>query len=328
MSNTLNILPFYSSVEQQNHRKDYAFGEVFQLVTPINNILPFQIVRPTSNAPITTAEIYDRKDNLVQSVLPEILDSGLFITSYADYQIINYSGLFAMDIDLDEGFYYLKLSDNLDTWYSELFNMVRNTDQFLKIEYWDVDNLAYNGGELQYLPGFKFDLYLPTQLGRPEYIFEEESTKRDGYTFIQKQVSYKTYRFNFIASEYICDALRVAVLSDNLRIINKGQVYLPDSFLITPTWQDGGFYAAVEAEFTAETILKKVGQKEQSTNPGIDFILVSDGQTDELIVGVYVTDSSEEWVDIQAFPPFEITGQVDQLSYGGITYPVSLGEVQ
>ena len=49
-------------------------------------------------------------------------------------------------------------------------------------------------------------------------------------------------------------------MSDNVIITNKGDEYSADTFLITPKWQEGGFLAAVEAEFQCDTVIKKIGR--------------------------------------------------------------------
>jgi len=146
------------------------------------------------------------------------------------------------------------------TTYSEVFTIVRSVDDFLKIEYSDLESLEIPGGLVDYSTNFKFNLYLKTQLGRPEYPIEEQVENRDGYTFIEKQVSEKTFKFNFLAPEYLLDAMRLIRMSDNVVITSKGETYDVDTFLITPKWEDGGYLASVEAEFQCDTVIKKIGR--------------------------------------------------------------------
>jgi hypothetical protein len=42
-NNNYSVLPFYTDIKEQNHRKPYAFGEVYALFALVNQILPFQI---------------------------------------------------------------------------------------------------------------------------------------------------------------------------------------------------------------------------------------------------------------------------------------------
>ena len=44
-NNNLSVLPFYTDINQQNHRLSYAFGAIYPLIAPANILLPFQIMR-------------------------------------------------------------------------------------------------------------------------------------------------------------------------------------------------------------------------------------------------------------------------------------------
>jgi hypothetical protein len=107
-------------------------------------------------------------------------------------------------------------------------------------------------------------------LARPDYNFEEEGEDRDGYFFPAKQISEKVYRFNFIAPEYLLDAMRLIRMSDHVVITCKGETYTADSFLLSPTWEDQGDLAGVDAEFETATVVKKIGRGELVTTKG-DF---------------------------------------------------------
>lgn len=45
-NNNLSVLPFYSSIEQQNARKWWVYGRIYPLFTPAMFMLPFQVMRP------------------------------------------------------------------------------------------------------------------------------------------------------------------------------------------------------------------------------------------------------------------------------------------
>ena len=47
-NNNYSVLPFYTDIKEQNHRKPYAFGEVYALFALVNQILPFQIDVPAA----------------------------------------------------------------------------------------------------------------------------------------------------------------------------------------------------------------------------------------------------------------------------------------
>jgi hypothetical protein len=271
-NNNLSILPFYSSLSKLNHRKDYAFGEVFPLITPDRMILPFQFSRPHV-ADVNFAIAIDKLDgSFHQEVTTYLKDGGMQIKQFPSlgYDLIINPGALPIPVDIPEGQYVCHYVDwngpniNNDL-YSEVFTMVRNVDDYLSIEYKDVDDLYYTDGHLDFSSGFAFKIYLPTQVGRPDYEFDEQVDKRDGYQFIEKQISEKTYKFNFVAPEFLLDALRVVRMMDVVTIKSKGETYKVDQFLMTPKWQDGGYLAAVEVEFQCDTIIKKIGRG--YTNP-------------------------------------------------------------
>ena len=174
-NNNLSVLPFYDSVEKQNHRKDYAFGDIFSLLTPDRKILPFQIIRPHAGSGINSVVLRNVDGSSFLNITAEILATGLKINSYASsgYDIILYDGILPMPITTPEGLYYLEIHSNT-VFYSEVFNIVRNLDSCLKIVYSDEESLLFEGGMIDYTGIFKFNIYLPTQLGRPDYEFEEQ----------------------------------------------------------------------------------------------------------------------------------------------------------
>lgn len=259
-NNNLSVLPFYTDISKQNHRKDYAFGEVFPLLTPDRSVLPFQFIRATKGNAISYVRLKKLDGSTFLTITSQMLETGLSINRYESlgYDVIMYRGILPMTITTPEGQYYVEISDG-SIYYSDVFTIVRKLDDCLKIEYRDLESLVFENGRIDYTNAFKFNVYLQTQLGRPDYPFEEQVEDRDGETFVEKQISEKTFKFNFLAPEYLCDAMRIIRMSDDVTVRNKGDVYDVDNFLITPKWQDGGYLAAVETEFQCNTILKKIG---------------------------------------------------------------------
>ena len=89
-------------------------------------------------------------------------------------------------------------SDNGGIWtyYSEVFCFDNVTKDCLELEYWnETGNFAVKNGVIAFPSDFHFKLLLKCEIGKPEYNFEEESTKRLGYIFVESQVSKKTYKF-------------------------------------------------------------------------------------------------------------------------------------
>lgn len=271
-NNNISVLPFYTDLQKQNHRKDYAFGVVFPLYTPDRKILPFQIMRAHRGNSVTQVLLRDLDGNMVADITSQLNSNGLTVKDYNQYgyDVITYPGKLLITTETPEGRYYIEITDGIETWYSDIFTIVRSMDQFLRIRYKDYNSLVSDSLIIDFSDNFYFDLYLPTQIGRPDYEFEEQVDKREGYQFVEKQISEKSYKFNFIAPEYLLDAMRIIRMMDMVEIYSKGDSYTVDQFLMTPKWQEGGFLASVECEFQCGTVIKKTGRSLPSQNVG-DF---------------------------------------------------------
>lgn len=260
-NNNFSVLPFYTSIEQQNARKWWMYGKVYPLFTPAGFLLPFQIMRDHRSNTISVFRIYTKDGQLVGDYSARISEMGFAIKSFTSYDVIVFSGQLPILTQFDNGQYYAELGDGIQTWYSETFTVVNDISGYLKLEWWDVEDFIMDAGVIVYTePAFKNVLYLCSDIAKPEYDFSEDIIERDGYTFPVKQVSEKRYRFSFLASEYLLDVLRFVRMADYARITKDGQTWHDlDTFLISPEWEDNGDVAVVDAEFTTATVAKKNG---------------------------------------------------------------------
>ncbi len=277
-NNNLSVLPWYTSIEQQNARKWWVYNRVYPLFTPAMFMLPFQILRTHwDGTTISSFRVYTKTGVLVGDFTQAILDAGITIKPFTSfgYDVIVFGGQTPVFTQFANGQYYATISDGLQTWYSEMFTVVNDIEPYLKIVWWDNEDFTMDAGTIVYTnPAFKNVLYLQSDLAKPEYQFEEEGETRDGYFFPTKQISEKRYRFNFLASEYLLDVMRFIRMADFAEIEYHGQRYSLDTFLITPEWEDNGDVAAVEAVFDTATVAKKIGLgyiKAQRGNFNDDF---------------------------------------------------------
>lgn len=273
-NNNLSVLPFYIDINEQNHRKSYAYGAIYPLFAQANMLLPFQIIRPTRANNITLVALHDKNGNQIALLKQKMDDAGLQIVAFPQYgyDVIIYPANLPLAINQPDGIYYLRISDGVQTWYSDMFTAVSDVSGYLKLEWWDVEDLVFSAGRIVYNdPKFVNRLYLCTELGKPEYPFEEEGEERDGFFFPEKQISEKTYKCTITAPEYLCDVMRLIRMADYVRVTDKyGRVYDVDTFLMTPSWLTQGDLASVEIEFQTDTVVKKVGKGYVFTNKG-DF---------------------------------------------------------
>lgn len=273
-NNNLSVLPFYIDINEQNHRKSYAYGAIYQLFAQADRLLPFQIIRETRDDNDLSVVLYDKTGKQIADITTEMLETGLQIVRFQSfgYDVIVYPANLPLAINQPDGIYYLRISDGVQTWYSDMFTAVSDVSGYLKLEWWDVEDLVFSAGRIVYNdPKFVNRLYLCTELGKPEYPFEEEGEERDGFYFPEKQISEKTYKCTITAPEYLCDVMRLIRMADYVRVTDKyGRVYNVDTFLMTPSWLTQGDLASVEIEFQTDTVVKKIGKGYVFANKG-DF---------------------------------------------------------
>lgn len=268
-NNNLSVLPFYRSIEEQAHRRSYAYGEKFPLYTPLGQVPPFQIFRPHSAAALSAVTLYSADGEALGGIYTDMVAAGLSIQSYAvdGYDIIRYSPIFTTGITTEEGQYYITVSTNDGTvYYSDVFTVVGDMSGYIQLQWWDLEDLVMDGCRIAYTDtsgnlNYRNTLWLPTQLGKPDYEFDEQGEQRDGLFFPEKMLSWKKYKCTILASEYLCDVMRFIRLSDIINVIDQyGNQYHCDTFLITPKWEVQGNLASVEIEFTCDTVAKKIGK--------------------------------------------------------------------
>lgn len=259
VNNNISPLPFYDNIALQNHRKDYAFGQVYPLITYSNRLLPFQVVLATGTS-VSWVRLYNFNTGDYIDITASINENGLAIKSYSSFKLLKYPGNLPIVEIKNEGFYYLAISiSGLGVIYSDVFTVTNRIDDCLLLEYYNSYNFELKNGVVDFSDNFRFKCYLNTQVGKPEYNFEEEATERMGYIFVESQVSKKIYKFTFVAPEYLCDALRIVRLCDTKQITSKLQVYDLTTFNMEPEWEDQGDLASVECEFETDTVIANIG---------------------------------------------------------------------
>ena len=254
LNNSFNILPWYDSLEKQSSKKWYTFGQSWPLLCPKGTILPFQFVcealEVTSNIQavnVNTNEITDL------GVAPSVIQGS---QPNSTYYIVKLASVAVPALSV--GTYYLRFKTSLGYLYSEEIAVIDDSNECIKVQYWNEDTLNFASGEINFADDFKFEFYIRSTIGKPEYEFEEELTKRLGYKFIESQTSNKVYKFAFVAPEYICDAMRLIRLCDYVKLTTKFDSYNALSFAYEPKWQDQGDLAAVDVEFDTDCIIQKL----------------------------------------------------------------------
>lgn len=273
-NNNYSVLPFYTDIDMQFRYLTYSYGAIFPLFCPKNMYPCFQIVLPEGSTLPTTSDItmfLMAKDGTQVKQMP--ISTDLHTTSIdangVTRNIIWESGETehtSASYILPIGQYYIKLVDasNNTTYYSDFITIVDSVADYLKIEWRNLDNLIGDSAIILYKTPtltYRNVVWLPTQLGKPEYQFEEEGENRDGHFFPTKQVSYKKYKAVFEACEYLLDVMRLIRLADIVTVTDPyGTQFQADTFLITPQWLEQGDLASVTLEMTSNTVVKRCGR--------------------------------------------------------------------
>lgn len=276
----LSPLKFYDSVAKQCHRKSYAHGHIAPLITKLQFIPPFQFVIPevlyTAGSNLGSAYLVDvQTDQRVSANLAtKLIETGFKIIDCEGYKVAIYPGHLPIQLEKEGQFYLELISSQGLVWkyYSEVFCLTNSTYNCLEIEYWnETGNFRLKNGVIAFPDNFHFKLLLDSEVGKPEYNFEEEGTRRLGYNFIESQVSKKIYRFNTILPEFICDAMRIIRLCDNKVIRCNEDEYDALTFEMSVDWQTQGDLASVTCEFETDNIIANFGGFRRDSLRGGDY---------------------------------------------------------
>lgn len=264
VNNNISPLPFYATAAEQDRFKDYAFGSIYPLCCHRNYLLPFYLFVPID---YSLTSFYVRAlDNTKTYTFsgPALQDMGFAEIAISEtYKAIYFPAKVPLSIyageDLPIGQAVIVLNFTGALFTSEVLTLCDNVDNLLKLEYSNSYPLEFKHGLLDFNSGNnKLYLYLPTQLGKPEYVFEEEATERGGYTFIELQTSKKIYKCTFVAPEYLCDALRIAYLCDNKVVTSKNKAYDLIHYNMEVEWQEQGNLAEVTLELETDNVINNI----------------------------------------------------------------------
>lgn len=295
--NNFSPLAFREKSMKATYKKWYAYGKEFALPFSTTELPPFQFT--VANLPSfdpTTVEV-----SLVDEATGTRVATGIKIKvdSMDGYGSVLYvspgSNVYAKSIE--PGVYRAEFTiPGGETYVSTpicVTEGIETNTNFVKLEYWNDEKLAYPNGFVTTGTDndFKFQMYIPTTFFKPKYEFEEEITKRAGYKFLELQTCNKVFGFNFLAPEYICDALRLVRLSDYIRFTHDGEYYNALNFEYNPDWQDNGYLAAIECQFETDTIIQKLPSFNRRDRESFYNALLADIETPILFspdtVGLY-----------------------------------------
>lgn len=254
--NNYQILPFYNSLDEQERNRSYISGD-YMLIGDVRRLIPFQVIVDDDTAVVVklcnSTGCVDITSRLYAAGLKISVSDGVYYLIWGEMLITQ--------LNITEGVYWLQITQSGKDYYSERIRLVNNPfEKYIRVQFWQADNFIAAGQKIVYDGTYASAVYIDAEIGKPDYPFEEVVTKRDGYEFVEKQISEKIYRFTFLAPEYLCDALRVVRMHDYVRIAYKFWEWDVDKILFTPKWLDEGDLAQMDVEFHTDTIVKKTGK--------------------------------------------------------------------
>lgn len=271
----ISPLPFYDSVAEQFENHPCAFGVNYPLLCGIDEPLNFLFY--TDDDPNVTSidhVILTRIGYGDIDVSNDFKQKGLVMYD-ADVQgqvgsFIRFEPNQSFDYEFPAvGLYYLRIDvkekegETIHPYFSEIFCVTDNLNNAIKITYTSPVNLSTPFGDIPFrhndVGDFSFKVWLNALIGKPEYTFEEVETNRTGYSFLERCTSKKTYQFNVIVPEYLCDALRLIKLCPDVEIVHRGKTYEPTSFDMNVSWEEQGDLASLRATFDTDNVITAIG---------------------------------------------------------------------
>ena len=275
-NNNLSSIPFYRSVAEQDFKKWYAYGEHTPLKVSRTKLLPFFFFHAgaTSSPSVSSVSFYNEcgdsvsvsttYTNAIKNAISSYVNNGGVTFFFSDT---------SSNMSLPKGFHYLRIGVSVGGtttyYYSELFQICEDATllmECIKVKWYDSEDVQISGGGVipfahQAHTYYYNQMFLSSDIGMPEYSFTEEGEDRDGHFFPVKQISEKVYKMKFVATESMCDCLRLACQSDVVKITDHNdKVYDVEHLEMNVTWLDGGFFAEVEISFETDTVVKKIGK--------------------------------------------------------------------
>lgn len=168
------------------------------------------------------------------------------------------------DVVLPIGTYYLHITINNVDYYSEPFEWIDDVSSLVYIRYRRTKPIVDTRNYIDFMSnGVEkyFKMYVQSEIMMPEFVDNEENVENDGYTFVEKIVSYKTHKFTCPMTEWYADAIRMVRHCNDITIMQNGEVYDVEYFAAPKiSWDNSNHFCIVECGFNTDTIIQTNGE--------------------------------------------------------------------
>ncbi len=266
-------LRLYENRLHQNQNREGVYKRDFNLYCPVKYLLPFQIKRVAGIKSITSIKVVNNKTNVATDILSSLATGEIEKLAFQNFDYLIHYGQAEHTATISAGEYYLKITDDTTTWYSEVITFVdfdkddiRNSCIKTKIEYWDkynVGDIFYRTYQFASSKQYKNIVYLDIPTGRPEWDAEIEGDEDgEGQLVPETLTREKEYLLQGVFPEYMLDALTMLPLHLSV----NSQIYITTEYGYTakinkidigkPEWigGDGGSGRLAKMDFNFITV--------------------------------------------------------------------------
>ena len=176
-------------------------------------------------------------------------------------------GIQVSDNTLPTGDYYLQVTIDGVTYYSELFTWVNSVDNMVHITYRRTKPIVMDNNYLSFMSGDNekyMEVYIPADVVAPEYHDEEENATLDGYVFIQKIVSWFQHSMTYPkCTEIMANALRIIRHCNDITVTYGGITRRVEYFAAPEfTWDYSNHFCTSKLSFRTDVIVQTNGESE------------------------------------------------------------------
>lgn len=262
----INPVPVIDEKEYQLHRQ--LWSDRLPVYIPYDRLLPFQIVTDSTYTTLNI-EVYDIHDNLIKSISylqasVVKLNGGDNLTNWTCLSVqLNASIYLPTDKIIYFKYIFATQEQEETYYYSEICKAIKDVNQLIKLEWWNKKDIEFGDYVIKskiedyYL---LFRTYINSEIGLPQYPYEEEVINRESNEFILSIISDKKYKINMVVTEPYMDSLRLARLADYIAITYRNTLYKVQAIKYSDIeWLERGGVGKLEITFTVDNIIKKLG---------------------------------------------------------------------
>lgn len=255
---------WYDNIKKQHNLQENASSSCsFNLISPHSALLPFEFFKESIAKPIyweisspCGGNIITLNTNLSKLKAVQV-EGGIYV--YYDGSVLNFNTFDNNQISLNipEGTYQsMIIFDDDQTFFSEFFNVKKDLDKYVKIEFYDNSDIApikYNGVD------FKQVIYLDTFIHSAEPEIEEDGEFDDKNNIIPTfQKMTVKHRIEVYVPDFIKVALTSLQIHSNVSLESPVQGRIGDisRIEVSSTPDEGVAYSIVSMLIVEEILVK------------------------------------------------------------------------